>query len=436
MTDREAIREPPFECPECGSEYARLGQHWAMGDCDPVVSGDQHAVLQGLLLAGAHATDGAVIGQTSSQQLAEWTTRELGWLAGRLTRVRFDEPEKSPIYRLRTPSHWAVETYEDWTDSPPSEYELSPRAGRVWWAYAGGLQWHGDYNSQRTAAISALDDGRADWILRVLADVGVDATRAGKRVQWHGEQLREWLAWIGDPVPGAEYKWASSPVTYQAARHKHESRLEYRVTLAVTALEVAADKTTDTLTREGFAEEIDVVSADMVADVLGGGSFEDACSVAGVTDNGSGVALGSIDGDVVQWSQEDCVEAIQSAVGELGEPLSNAAYREWARGRSDVPSVETVAGTNGRFERWRDACEAAGVQTVRIASSTSREELVGAVREYFDADELASLTVTAYQEAARGNPSLPSIAPIYDRFEGWHEFRDAVVDDASQGSAE
>lgn len=61
----------------------------------------------------------------------------------------------------------------------------------------------------------ALDDDRADWILRVLADVGVNATRAGKRVQWHGEQLRAWLDWIGEPVLGAEHKWATSRDEYQ-----------------------------------------------------------------------------------------------------------------------------------------------------------------------------------------------------------------------------
>lgn len=53
MNERETLRGPPFECPDCRNDYARLGQHWTMGDCDPALSADQHAVLEGVVLGGA-----------------------------------------------------------------------------------------------------------------------------------------------------------------------------------------------------------------------------------------------------------------------------------------------------------------------------------------------------------------------------------------------
>lgn len=218
MTTRELLREPPFECPECGDDYHRLGRHWG-STCDSVLSAHQRSVLAGLALSGSTVDDGSIIVQTTKRALIEWTVDELDWLAGTLTRIDDGDAEHAAVYRLQTPKHWGVERYEGWSsDGPPAENELDATAARVWWAYAGGLEWHGKYDSQRTATISAEADDRAAWLLRVLGTAGVDATRTGKRVQWHGEQLREWLEWIGEAVPGAEYKWAATREEYERLR--------------------------------------------------------------------------------------------------------------------------------------------------------------------------------------------------------------------------
>lgn len=215
-------------CPECGDEKERVAQHWAMSACGyPEVSADQRAVLDGLMLGGANVngqgSNRHLLVSTTSEQLAEWTTELLDWLHHGTRVVRSDVAEHRNVYRVRTPAHPAINRYERWGGdgqgrAPPADYSLSPLAGRIWWAYAGGLEWHGEYDSQRTATISALDDDRAGWVQRVLATAGVDATRVGKRVQWHGEQLREWLAWIGEPVPGVEHKWVDSIATYRTLR--------------------------------------------------------------------------------------------------------------------------------------------------------------------------------------------------------------------------
>jgi len=206
-------------CPECGQDKERVAQHWAMSSCGyPKVPDERRELLDGLVLgSGTISGNGSnrhlTIG-TTSKTLAEWTAEQLGWLHHG-TRVDHPGGDRDPIYRVRTPAHPAINRYERWgtprdNRAPPDSYQLTPRAGRVWWAYAGGLQWQGEYDSQRTATISALDDGRARWIRRTLATVAIDATRAGKRIQWHGQQVRDWLSFIGDPVPGVEYKWRES----------------------------------------------------------------------------------------------------------------------------------------------------------------------------------------------------------------------------------
>ena len=214
-------------CPGCGEAYERVASHWAHSGCGyPEISAEQRAVLDGLMLGGAnidgHGSNRHLLASTTAGGLAEWTAERLGWLHHRTRVVHSDSRDHEDVYRVRTSAHPAINRYEWWGDgdgrAPPTDYELSPLAGRVWWAYAGGLEWHGEYDSQRTATISALDDDRAAWVRRVLATASVDATRAGKRVQWHGEQLLEWLAWIGNAAPGAEHKWADTQATYQRRR--------------------------------------------------------------------------------------------------------------------------------------------------------------------------------------------------------------------------
>lgn len=209
-------------CPECDEQKERVAQHWAMSACGyPEISREQREVLDGLMLAGATVTGNGnnrhlTIG-TTSEALAEWTADQLGWLHHG-TRVEQGDSNRNDVFRVRTPAHPACNRYERWGDggegrAPPDDFQLTARAGRAWWAYAGGLQWSGEYDSQRTATISALDDSRARWVQRVLATAEIDVTRVGKRIQWHGQQVRDWLTFIGSPVPGAEYKWADHQAT-------------------------------------------------------------------------------------------------------------------------------------------------------------------------------------------------------------------------------
>jgi len=221
MTARETLHGPPYECPECGSGYQRLGQHWRLGDCSPVIGSRQRDVVGGLVLAGAAIEPGgSLVAKTTTRALAEWTHDQLDWLATALLKIDDETPTHDPWFEVRTPTHHTLERYGDWTASsgPPQAYELSQRAARVWWAYAGGLEWHGEYDSQRTATFSALNDDRAAWIMRVLATAGISGTRVGKRVQFHGQQVRSWLDWIEPAVPGVEYKWVSSQGEYEERR--------------------------------------------------------------------------------------------------------------------------------------------------------------------------------------------------------------------------
>lgn len=351
MVTPEYLREPPFECPECGDEYQRLGRHWG-SSCDPMLSSHQRSVLAGLALSGSTIDDGSIIIQTTTRPLIEWTADQLGWLAGSLARIEDVSDNREPIYRLTTPKHWGVERYEGWSsDGPPAEYELDATTARIWWGYAGGLQWQGDYDSQRTATFSALDDDRADWIQRVLADAGIDATRAGKRVQWHGDQLWGWLDWIGERVPGAEYKWA-------------ERRLAYR-------------------------------------------AWADA---AGASRPPHSESKG-------RYTDEDCARHLVRAVQNIGEPIGQIEYEEWARG-TGAPSMDTVRDRLGSGS-WPDACSTVGV-TAAGEFDITYDDFLDVLAEMHETHGTWPKT-TEYDDLRPSDS--PSLAQVYEyqEHDGWQD---------------
>lgn len=234
---------PETICPTCDREYARISQHWAKSSCDhPTVTRTSHDFLTGLLLGGGSvqgnsANKYTTIG-TRHRPLADWLYTELDWLAHSLRRV--DPPgEQGQFYRVRTHAHPALTAYRQWYVDGRKRLpericiDLNSRGGRVWWALAGGLQWSDpEYATTRQATVSALDDDRAARITAILEDIGLEPTRAGKRVQLPPKQTTAWLEWIGPPVPGVEYKWAADHQEYRTAKRDAEA---IRATLAYNA---------------------------------------------------------------------------------------------------------------------------------------------------------------------------------------------------------
>lgn len=161
-------------CPKCGQEKERIAQHWAMSSCGyPDIPEDILAVTDGIVLAGGtvagNGTNPHVEIGIANEELSNWIVEQLGWLCQSIREQDSAGPEQ--VYRIRTPAHPQLHRYERWTKlsansgrQPPEHYRLSARAGRVWWAFAGGIQSHGEYDSQYAGTFSALSDGKADWI--------------------------------------------------------------------------------------------------------------------------------------------------------------------------------------------------------------------------------------------------------------------------------
>lgn len=286
-----------YQCPRGCGTYQRLSRHWSGPNCEfPPLEADQRESIEGLLLAGAtiagNGPNKHLVAGTIHEPLAGWLADQLGWLTHSI-RERDGGGNRELEYRVRTHAHATLSRYADWTDGdrrPPDGYEPTPHTARVWYALAGGLQWHGGYDSQRTATFSALEDGRAEWIIALLETVGFDPTRAGKRVQLRPTETTRFLGWVGDPVPGVVYKWAETRALYEGAKNNNRPSGRYSRSDLVEALRAAAAACGEPLTWSSYVDWRDdcggrVPSAGTIIASFDG--WGDACECAGVEYGGS-----------------------------------------------------------------------------------------------------------------------------------------------------
>lgn len=211
MGDRTTLAIGNRTCPTCRHTYERLSRHWTSGSCPrPELARSQHDLVTGLLLGNAvisgNSENKHLVLVTTNRPFAAWVFEELGWLAHSLVRVDPDSATADEAtdwkvnhrYRVRTMAHPELTPYREWYVAPgekqiPLHLDLPPWNARAWYACSGGLQWHGDYDSQRSAIFSALDDERVTRIAGLLERAEFDSTRVGKRVQLPPRETRAFL---------------------------------------------------------------------------------------------------------------------------------------------------------------------------------------------------------------------------------------------------
>jgi len=348
-------------CPNCGEWKERLAGHWRF--CGyPMLSANQRAVLRGLMLAGAtvggNGKNRYVTIGTTHPQLAEWAADKLDWLCHSV-REEPEYGERETVHRIRTAAHPQCNRYERWRKlpgnsgrEPPEDLVLERTTARVWWAFAGGLQWSGPYDSQVTGAFSARRDERAEAYQRALSEVGYGATRAGKRVQLPPSEIKRWLGWIGDAVPGVEHKWQTDKAVYKTLRTEPETESDYRTALYTSALELARARTAGKLTQERFEARVDGVRADDVSEWLGGGSWESALQSASVSQSPEK----PIDGRRTGQTIDSLFEGVIRIYRDLGEVPTTTQYRQHRK--PTEPSLEWFYGDyGGDLESWDEVIE-------------------------------------------------------------------------------
>lgn len=369
------------QCPDCRVEYERLASHWThpASDCTaPAVGDDQREVLDGLMLAGAtvagNGTNRHLRIGTTNERLAEWTAEQLGWLCQSVRPVDDLEDDHNTIYRLRTVAHPGLNRYERWSKlpdsdgrSPPPTFGLTRRAGRVWWAFAGGLEWAGADGTQRRGAFSALHDDRAIWIGRILDQTGVDTVRVDKRVRLEPTDLERWLEWTGGPVPGVEYKWSRTRRAYLPAKAVDTLREVYPV---ATMSPTDPDRTLRSVQR---AVEMVQESDDPFSDAgRGKGGYSDAhyyaALILAAREFGPGVSTSTYQAEApAEWPSAWTISqelGWNDAKRELGYPVSESGSEARFKHHTPLSCAEAVV----------DVAQQLGTRPTQIEYDTAVQE--------------------------------------------------------------
>jgi hypothetical protein len=99
------------ECPQCGEQYRRLGQHFAIGRCDrPELTDHQKGVIEYLVLRGANVrsddADPRLAVFSTEQTRLELVAESLGWLANEpRCHVKATDPNSRDMYAFTTVPH-------------------------------------------------------------------------------------------------------------------------------------------------------------------------------------------------------------------------------------------------------------------------------------------------------------------------------------------
>jgi hypothetical protein len=222
------------ECPQCGQTFKKLGLHWARGSCDyPKPDSEATEILTGLFMG-----DGSLAAHDSENPYMRWNNinREflqhidttLGWLT---TGVRLKKSAETvakqtierdrngwnlnsenfnAIYGTRTRRLPYFRKFNRWYNDTQKRYpeslELTPTIAKYWYAGDGTVNWMREYSARVVFACQNESD-RPDFIRKLFTEAGFEVRQNRHMYYLSVDESKRFLQWMGDPVPGYEYKW-------------------------------------------------------------------------------------------------------------------------------------------------------------------------------------------------------------------------------------
>lgn len=229
------------KCPTCNDEYKGRGQHYRSSNCGyPEPDETDIDIIEGLLMGdgwlSSRPTNSKLQIRLTNKEFLEWLDSELyEYFMG----VRFDrtaeesaenarkyglrenaEPENyRDVYRLDTHCFPFLNRYNDFQESEcqvfPSERELSPEFVKMWYVSDGGLS---QVSGKRPYARIRYrkNSENIEEILESFEEVGLEPYLRSDRtgICFTVDETPNFLDWLGEPLPGFEYKWAMEHKEY------------------------------------------------------------------------------------------------------------------------------------------------------------------------------------------------------------------------------
>lgn len=136
------------------------------------------------------------------------TGKEAERKAKELGKYEVNSGQRSDMYRLRTIAHPQIQEFEEWHSSGekifPEDIELTPLLAKIWYCCDGGISWG---NSPYVGISIHNELERKENIINSFENIGFSPKVSGPNLHFTKEESREFLEWLGQPLPGMEYKW-------------------------------------------------------------------------------------------------------------------------------------------------------------------------------------------------------------------------------------
>jgi len=220
-------------CPKCGDDFKSLGGHLSRSSCDyPELSDNQHQIVTGVLMGdGCIDTSGAGKPYLQIESITEpylqYLDNELGVFSNGVKFVKSAEDSAesnresgfhqnavsenyNDVYKLSTMRAPCFEEFLGWYDTGKKEFpeiEVTPTILKHWYACDGSLNTHENSGSIEISAKNERDN------LEDMKDSFSNEGLPEPELYGYGylnfdvESSKLLLEYMGEPLPGFEYKW-------------------------------------------------------------------------------------------------------------------------------------------------------------------------------------------------------------------------------------
>jgi len=230
-----------MKCPYCESDrdYSNLGNHWRQSCGYPEPSNAE--VFDGLLMGDGclkhtHNSDDRLGNQ--SIEVVSINKDFIYYLYERYSPF-FTEPKirrtaeesaeqaiesdiiSSPKdstfrtqYRIVSRAMPFFNRYDSWKQSGnkkwPDNIEFTPTRLKYLYIADGGLSWNKESKSSRSQITSSNEPRQLHRISDKLNNIGIDCSIYEDRIMMQPSSTEGFLDYLGEPVPGFEYKWENT----------------------------------------------------------------------------------------------------------------------------------------------------------------------------------------------------------------------------------
>jgi hypothetical protein len=229
-------------CPQCNNRYQRVGQHFALSECGyPKISDETTELLIGLLIGDGFiqktSKNATLIIRMTNKKYLEWVdkitdnwlTTDSGVYLDRTAEESFEltksisDPTSVDNHR----NYWGLkftkhelftELRDKWYDGSekvgPDNITLTSEQIKHWFVADGNLHIRKEGEGRPQLNIYANGLVRNGWDQSIFRNCPVTPRVDDGGFKFNADEAEELLRWIGDPVPGFEYKWETNREKY------------------------------------------------------------------------------------------------------------------------------------------------------------------------------------------------------------------------------